>query len=220
MRHEFMYRMDPAIPKELEAMIPLLIFCLIFLLIIMLLCIISYVLRGLAIYKMSKARGLQNGWLGFIPCANNYQLGMIAGEIELGNKRIKNPGLWLLLLPIIYGIVFTIGYFAMMIPYFISIFSLGSNPMPEEVIGPVTALMFALMIFVLIMLFAQVILYLFRYLALHRIFSHYSTGQKPVFYMIIAMFVPLAESILLFMHSKRPLLTIQEQPQILPETVI
>jgi hypothetical protein len=68
------------------------------------------------------------------------------------------------------------------------------------------SLLIGMVIFVLIMMVAQVVWYLVRYLALHKIFSQYSTGQRPVFYLILSMFVPMAGSILLFMHSKRPLL--------------
>ena len=168
--------------------------------------IVDYILRGIATYKMSANRGITNGWLGFIPFARDYQLGRLAGEIELGSKKIKNTGLWLLITPIIYGVLFAVTYAIMMVPYFISMFSLGSNPSPEQLMGPMTTLMISMIFFIVIMVAAQVFLYLFRYLALHKIFSFYSGGQKPVFYIILAMFVPLAESILLFRHRDRPLL--------------
>jgi len=166
---------------------------------------------------MSKARGLENGWLGFIPYARDYQLGLIAGDIEIGDKKITNTGLWLVLAPIIYGFVVFIGWLIVFIPYFVSLISIMDNDAPEAIIGPITYLMIAMTIFTLVIIVAQVFLYLVLFLAKHKIFTQYVTGQKPVFYLIISMFVPFAFPILLFMLSKRPLLpdvepTLPEQP--------
>jgi hypothetical protein len=185
----------------------IIIFYIALIVILILAAFVMYLIRGFAIYNMSNARGLQYGWLGFIPIASRYQLGQVAGEIEFGNKKVTNPGLWLVIVPIIYNVVFMIGYMIIVVPYVISLISLVDNPSPEAVFGPMTVFIIALFVFVFVMIFAQVFVYLFHYLVLHKIFSHYSTGQKPVFYMIIAMFVPLAHDILLFMHSKRPLLS-------------
>jgi len=170
------------------------------------LSVTQYVLRGIAIYKMSASRGIPNGWMGFIPYVHNYQFGQIAGEIELGNKKIKNTGTWLLIIPFIYSFIVSVCYFATMIPYFISMYSIVSDPTPEGLIGPIITLMISMIFYILIIMAAQVVLYLFKYLALHKVFSQYNVGQKPVFYVIIAMFVPLAEPIILFIHSKRPML--------------
>ena len=203
--------------QELEMLMPVLIFFLFIWGVFILLGILNYILRGIAIYKMSETRGIQYGWLGFVPYVYNYQFGQIAGEIELGSKKIKKPGLWLLFMPIIYSFVSSIGYMLVMVPYFINIFSLSTDNeiMPEKIVGSVIILMIGIFVFSLIMIVANVFLYLFKYLVLHKIFSQYSVGQKPVFYMIIAMFIPLAESVLLFMHSKRPMLTVN--PQSYPE---
>jgi len=199
--------------EALQALIPLFVFLFVILALVFILGIVSYILRGIAIYRMSEARKLEYGWLGFIPIASRYQLGAVAGEIQLGDKKIKNPGIWLLLAPIVYGIVFAIGYMIIMVPYIVKMVMLGDNATPEEVMGPLVAFMFAIFIFVLVMVVAQVFVYLFKYLALHKIFSAYSLGQKPVYYMIIAMFIPLAEPILLYIHSSRPMLQeVEEKP--------
>jgi len=205
--------MDDAIKSEiaegLNVAIPVLILYLCIIGSIVILGFINYVLRGIAIYRMSVNRGIENGWLGFIPYAYNYQLGQLSGEIELGSKKIKNTGIWLLVMPIIYGFVFSAGYAVTMVSFFFRVFSLGRNPMPEEVFKIIPTFIISMIIFVLILLAAQVFLYLFKYLALHKIFSQYNTGQKPVFYLILSMFVPMAEPILLFMHSNKPLINRQ-----------
>jgi hypothetical protein len=179
----------------------------------------SYILRGLAIFNMSKARGFEYGWLGFIPYARDYQLGQIAGEIEFGNKKIKNTGVWLVLAPILYNVVVSVGAAIMLVPYFMTIFSLSYDPSPEEIMGPIVVLLISMFVFIVIALVAQVLFYLVWFLAIHKIFSQYSTGQKPVFYLIIALFVPLGQDILLFMHSKRPMLAMEAGSGVQPVAV-
>jgi hypothetical protein len=173
--------------------------------------ILLYILKGLAIYRMSQTRGIGNGWLGFIPYASEYQLGQLAGEIELGNKKIKNTGLWLLLLPMVSSAVLGIAYLIMFLPLIIKMSSLGDNPTNEEIYSVVSILVISLCVVVLVAYVVQILINLFRCLALHKIFSRYSTGQKPVFYLLLAMLVPFAEEILLFRHRKRPLLVTNTQ---------
>ena len=93
-----------------------------------------------------------------------------------------------------------------MIPYFFGLFSLSDAARPEDIMSLFKTFMISLVFYVLITLTTQVILCLIKYLALHKIFSQYSAGQKPVFYMIIAMFVPYAEAVLLFRHRNRQML--------------
>jgi len=186
--------------------IALIVIYIVVLALVAILGIVMYILRGMAIYRMSQARGLKNGWLGFIPYVMYYQLGSIAGEIELGNKKIKNTGLWLLLMPILYGAVLFISYLIMLIPIVAKIISLGDNPTSEEVLSIIPIMLVAIFIVAIIATVAQLFLYLFNYLALHKIFSQYSGGQKPVYYLIIAIFIPYADTILLFRHRNRPLL--------------
>jgi len=88
----------------------------------------------------------------------------------------------------------------------LKIISLGDDPTAEELFSVFPILLISVLIFAAIILVAQIFLYLFKYLALHKIFPQYSKGQKPVYYLILAMFVPCAEEILLFRHRNRPLL--------------
>jgi hypothetical protein len=201
---------EPAPHEVFQMLMPLFVFIGILYAAIMIVGLVSYILQGLAILNMSKARNLQNGWLGFIPIARDYQLGLCSKEIDIGNKKIDNPGLWMALAPFIYNAAFGVGFTIVLIPYFVGIISLVENPDSTDALmafmGTVTTFVIGCFILALVMVVAQVFWYLVRFLVIHKIFSQYSTGQKPVFYLIIAMFVPLAEPILLYMHSKRRLL--------------
>ena len=77
--------------------------------------IIDYLLRGFGMYKMGKAEGKNNPWLAFIPFARVYFQGELGGEIRFKEKSIKNPGIWLIIVPIIVDVVAVIGYFIFMI---------------------------------------------------------------------------------------------------------
>ena len=205
----------------LQALMPIITIYFVTMAVVALAGLASYLLRGIAINKLSARRGIPNGWLGFIPVAHNYQLGKIAGEIEFGRKKIKNTGLWLILAPIIYGLLTFIGILIVMIPYIFKISALVEYATDALIIEAVTTLIVSCIVLALVLLVAQVFLYLFKYLALHKIFAQHSIGQRPVFYMIIAMFVPLAEPILLLMHSNRPLLETDTAEQTAPpETTV
>jgi len=201
-----MYSVESELAEVLSVLGPLFAILGVIYSLLFLVALVSYILQGLAILNMSRARGLENGWLGFIPIARNWQLGKIAHEIEIGNKKITNPGLWLVLAPIIFFLVFIISYAALILPFVFSIASIAETAAPEAIAGPLSFFTIGMFFFVLIIIAAEVFWYLFLFLSLHKIFSQYEKGQKPVFYLILAMFVPLALPIILFMLSKRPLL--------------
>jgi hypothetical protein len=166
----------------------------------------DYIMRGIAILNMSKKQGISYGWLGFIPVAKNYQLGAIAGEIEFGNKKISNPGLWNVLTPIIAGAVFMVVYFGIIISAVVSV----STSQSGEPDANFFLNLFAwIIVFVILISVAYLFVYLIRYLILHKVFSHYNKGQKPVFFLILSLFVPLAEAILLLICSNKPLVEAQ-----------
>ena len=89
--------------------------------------IISFIFRGIGMYKMGKAQGKTNSWLAFIPFARTYFHGELSGEIPLKKRSIKSPGVWLLIVPIIYGVIFAVMYFFMIISILISAISAESR---------------------------------------------------------------------------------------------
>jgi len=188
--------------------LPMFFFLLVFYFVLLGVGVTSYVLQGIAIMKMSQNRGIPNGFLGFIPYANIYQLGRVAGEVEIGKKKMKNTGVWLLVLPIAFAIVMTIGMLIIMVPFIVQSVSLGyHNAYPEEFLaGPFMAFFVSLMIFTVVMVLVEAVLYVFQGLVFHKIFSRYADGQKPVYYTLLSLFVPLAFSILLFKFKDKPLL--------------
>ncbi|MCL2140692.1 MAG: hypothetical protein FWH42_03310 [Dehalococcoidia bacterium] len=196
-----------------EFPVALFIFLVLLFVIIIFIAFVLYFLKAVGIYRMSVARGLRFGWLGFIPYANEFQLGQIAGEIEFGNKRIKNTGVWLLILPIVYGMVFTIGFMIIYIPFLLKIVSITEATSEiEDILPTLSVFIIVLTIFIIVMIIAEILVNLVKYLAIHKVFSHFSSGQKPVFYLLLAILIPCAYEILLFRLSSRPLVVSNTQP--------
>ena len=63
----------------------------------------SYLLHSFGLYTIAKRMGKTDAWMAFVPFARTYYHGNMAGPIRLKNTEIKNPGLWKLLLPMVYG---------------------------------------------------------------------------------------------------------------------
>lgn len=60
------------------------------------------ILGGLALYVMAERAGVKHSWLGFIPFANTYYAGQVAGETSFFGKRMKRAGLYAMLAEIVY----------------------------------------------------------------------------------------------------------------------
>ena len=64
--------------------------------------LIGQILGGIGLYTMAKRAGVKHGWLGFVPIANTYLVGKLAGDATLFGKKMKNPGIYALVTEVIY----------------------------------------------------------------------------------------------------------------------
>ena len=62
------------------------------------------IMGGFGIMEMCKRVGIQHGWLGFLPFANTYMCGKLAGESNVFGARMKRPGLWAMIVEIVFVI--------------------------------------------------------------------------------------------------------------------
>ena len=67
--------------------------------------LVSYILRGVGMYTLGKRRGIDYPWLAFIPYARTWFQGELCGTLHFGHKELKSPGIWLLVIPVVGGIV-------------------------------------------------------------------------------------------------------------------
>ena len=66
-----------------------------------------YVLMGVGLSKMAKNRGMKKAYLGYVPFARWYLLGSLAGECRIFGKKIKNLGIFAMILSIITFLITT-----------------------------------------------------------------------------------------------------------------
>lgn len=71
----------------------------------LLLFAVVFVLQGVGIAKMAKNRGLEKRWLAFVPFANIWYLGKLAGDGQFFGQRMKNTGLYAMIGQIVATIV-------------------------------------------------------------------------------------------------------------------
>lgn len=67
--------------------------------------LVCLVFGGLALYTMGTRLGLKNAWLGFLPFANTYYAGKIAGETSFFGHKMKRAGLYAMLAEIVYSVL-------------------------------------------------------------------------------------------------------------------
>lgn len=56
--------------------------------------LVFYILKSIALMTMASNRGIDNPWLGWIPIADLYIMGLLVGEMDILNFHLDNLGLW------------------------------------------------------------------------------------------------------------------------------
>ena len=177
--------------------------------------LVSYILRGVGMYTLGKRRGMEYPWLAFIPYARTWFQGELCGTLHFGHKELKSPGIWLLVIPVVGGIV--TGLF--------SIFIWGGLALQiTEIVTSVTATTYSdayysyqggasvggfLMMLVGILLFALVSLAVsavsgtLEVLVNRKIFARYAPDNNALLHAVMGIFLPLYTSIYFFLIRNR-----------------
>ena len=181
---------------------------LIMIVVAMIFWIVEYIFRGIGLYTIGKRMGKNYPWLAFIPFARTYMHGDLAGTIPLKTKKIKSPGVWKLVLPIISGIAITIYYFIFIAVLGVGIlsgmsYSYGGYSSPSIGGGTVLA-----MVILFILLIAAAILYQAVYgvltaLVNFQIYGRFTTRNMAIAHSVLSSLVPLYESFCLFALRNR-----------------
>ncbi len=64
--------------------------------------LVCLILGGVGMHAMAKKVGMKHSWLAFLPFANTYYAGKLAGETRLFGKKVKRIGLYAMLTEIVY----------------------------------------------------------------------------------------------------------------------
>ncbi len=173
-------------------------------LVIMLFGLATYILSGIAMLRMAKKTGVNNGWLAFIPVGNCYILGRIA-DAGRGKRTVTRA----LMGGMIALAVLMVVYFVLLIGAVLS------SPMADEV--PL-GFAIALILWALVVIVLSIVLSVFEYIAYYRMAKNFGGANGTAYFVGILLggfFVPVVVVILLLILSgKTPALT--DFPQVQP----
>lgn len=164
----------------------------------------SYIFHSVGMYTIGKRMGKSHAWLAFIPFARDYFHGELSGRIDLKKKSIKNPGIWKLILPIIYSVVVGV-----IVVFFTAavIGAVAAAEMSHGDLGGFAALMSTLFglygaIIILTVAYSAVYLVLSALINI-QIFERFTTRNMAVVHAALSMIIPLYEAICFFVLRKR-----------------
>lgn len=176
-----------------------------FIIMLMIAGIALYILRSAGLYKMAKNRGMDNAWAAWIPYARVYIQGEIAGTVKIGRKAISHPGIWMLVIPFVSGIIISVMYIAIIAGAVI----MGIAGMGE------TGFLFAgtfpgiLLFIVLLVTLASVVLMAAKSILVvfvnRQIYGQMKEESAALFHAAAGLFIPGYESVCIFLlRNKMP----------------
>lgn len=175
--------------------------------------VISYIFKGIGMYTIAKRQGRENPWLAFIPFARTYLHGELAGDMRLKNKSIKNPGIWLLIMPFIFGAVNFVFY---LIIWFLGV-GVASSALsasmygydygyssPGLTTGSIMGLIIVMVIWMVVAVVYGAAYKVLKALVNHQILEKFTSKNMSVAHAVLCLVVPLYESICLFAMRNKP----------------
>ena len=154
----------------------------------------AYILTALAIYTVSRRRGLNNPWLAWIPVVNCWLLGSLSDQyryVVKGENKSKRK--WLVVLNILKAVMLTL----LVILALVTAGSLFANH-PSEVMG----LIVALLGLALPLLAVTVALCVIRYMALYDVYRSLDPGNAVLYLVLSILFSPTEPFFLFFNREK------------------
>jgi hypothetical protein len=175
--------------------------------------LLSLILRGVALSTIGKKKGLTGTGLAFIPYARLYFQGLVAGEIDLFGKKIKNPGLFILIFNVISGMI--MGAVSTIWVYF-AVFRLMMIDSSGINTGEVLTQALTVNVIFYIVLFIAIIvctaIYGIIVLMNYQIYKTLVGKNEAIFHAVLGLFIPLYESICLFALRNREHIEEQAEP--------
>ena len=162
-----------------------------------------YILRSIALTRLSQNRGFDNPWIGWIPFCSGYALGRISDDINIKRGKTTNHRKILLGTNIAVGALELIGL-GVMIPAVVSLIqhsiNYGSSVTGAEAAAPVLAGSFLIMIGAIV----AIVYAVFNYIALYSVFKDYAPNNA-VLYLVLSLLVGGSDTIILFIiRNKAP----------------
>ncbi len=177
-----------------EALTGLLVIYGVILAVSLLIGLANYIMYGIAILRMAKRAGVKNGWLGFVPCANEWMLGRLS---DVGSTR-RHSGARILAC----SLVTLLGGGVSMILSFSILAAVTQNDLPSE--AAMVGMAGAIMLISLLILAAAICLLVFYCMALYRIAQNFGGASASSFgigLILTLFFCPIAMYIILLILS-------------------
>ena len=165
----------------------------------------GYIFQTLGTYTLAKKQNLASPYLAWIPYARTYLLGLLCGELTIGKRKMRSPGLWLLLLPLLLSALLTCVVIAYIVSLFITTFSLSVMfPSEEEMIAAVFGLIILwIVILAVVSVIVQAVTYWITLLVRVNIYKKYTEDNMALTHGVLSLFIPLYAPIYLFVLSRK-----------------
>lgn len=173
----------------------------------------SYVLQGIGMYTLGKRRGMDNPWLAFIPYARVYYQGELCGTLRFRERKIKNPGIWLLVVPIVANVIagILIGVFwagtavkmagiAQTLQYYGDPYYAVQDLFSGFGSGLLLAVIFGVCLLSVVAAAARSVLLV---LVNHQIYERYTDRNYALLHAVAGIFLPLYTSVYFFVIRNR-----------------
>lgn len=200
--YRYTYEYDYPLRNGGEAVVEaILAIYLIILALVVVFALVSYIFHSIGLYTIGKRMGKEYPWLAFIPYARDYFQGELAGEIALKNKKIRNPGIWNLIIPIISSVL---GGVFLVIILFVTGFGAATEAAGFGGLG--IAALFAVLLYTLLIVAsialsaAQLVL---TVLINKQILERFTTGNMATVHAVLTVAVPLYEAFCFFVMRNR-----------------
>ena len=196
--YEYDYPLRNSGENVLEAIMAI---YLIILAMVVIFALAGYIFHSIGLYTIGKRMGREYPWLAFIPYARDYFQGELAGEITLKDKKIKNPGIWNLVIPIISSVL--IGIFVVLI---MLVAGLGAAAQAVGGSGLGVAAILGILMYTVLLVAAvalsaaQMVL---TVLINKQILERFAEGSMPTIHAVLAIAVPLYEAFCFFVMRNR-----------------
>lgn len=164
--------------------------------------LVCYIIKGVGLYTIAKRQGAEYPWLAFVPFARTYLQGELGGDILLKKKYIRNPGIWLIVLPVIEGIAVFVFYLLIFGIIGFSAFSSMNYYGPGA--GTIVLLVVMFLLFLLVMIGFAGMIQVLKILVNHQILERFTTRNMSIVHAVLMGMIPMYEPVCLLIMSRKP----------------
>ena len=161
--------------------------------------IAAYVLTSLAIYTISRRRGLKNPWLAWVPVVNCWLLGSISDQyryVVKGENKSKRK--WLLGLNLVQAVLALSVVVLAAVAVAGAIFSVSDAAVMRSVNGPLMGILGLILPLVSV----SIALCVIRYMALYDVYRSLDPANAVLYLVLSILFSPTEPFFLFFNREK------------------